>query len=124
MFSFTAHLLFMILLWHKKFHMKCNIYKRQVIYIRGLSYRRVFRMYSTILTLIASIACLQTVLGHGHMYHPSPWPAKNDCSPDESPLECKYLSQVPHLWNDDRCIKNENAPKCSFSAGRTAWYVL
>ena len=32
-------------------------------------------MHLAISALVTSIACVQTVLGHGHMYHPSPWHA-------------------------------------------------
>ena len=70
------------------------------------------------------IACnIQTALGHGHMYHPAPWHATNDCSPNGSPFDCDYLHQVPNHWNEDRCfIEEDNYEKvCSFSADKNAW---
>ena len=81
-------------------------------------------MHLAISALVTSIACVQTVLGHGHMYHPSPWHATNNCSPDESPFNCEYTPRVPKLWTEDRCIVNEEwGARCSFLAGKNAWYV-
>ena len=78
----------------------------------------------SILILASIIACnIQTALGHGHMYHPSPWHATNDCSPNGSPFDCDYLHQVPNHWNEDRCfVEEDNYEKvCSFSADKNAW---
>ena len=83
-----------------------------------------YMMHLAISALVTSIACVQTVLGHGHMYHPSPWHATNNCSPDESPFNCEYVPRVPKLWTEDRCIVNEEwGARCSFLAGKNAWYA-
>ena len=56
--------------------------------------------------ILTSSACIQQILGHGYMYHPSPWHNTNDCSPDESPYKCKWGLQIP--LPDERCFDDES----------------
>ena len=48
-----------------------------------------------LIVFFTSIACIQETIGHGYMYHPSPWHNTNDCSADESPFDCKWNLQIP-----------------------------
>ena len=55
-----------------------------------------------LIIFFTSIACIQETIGHGYMYHPSPWHNTNNCSADESPYNCRFNLQVP--LPDERCF--------------------
>ena len=51
-------------------------------------------------------ACIQNTIGHGYMYHPSPWHNTNNCSAEGSPFNCQFYLTVP--LPDERCFDDNS----------------
>ena len=51
-------------------------------------------------------ACIQNTIGHGYMYHPSPWHNTNNCSAEGSVFDCQFYLKFP--LPDERCFDDES----------------
>ena len=72
-------------------------------------------------------ACIQNTIGHGCMYHPSPWHNTNNCPAEGSPYNCEFHLTFPlpdkHCI-DDNSNDNHGCSKVGCSSpivDRTVW---
>ena len=66
----------------------------------------VLTMMNLALSIFFLTACIQNTIGHGCMYHPSPWHNTNNCPAEGSPYNCEFHLTFP--LPDKRCIDDNS----------------